>query len=401
MLKSETLKNKVIKMRKEAQDLLNSDKVKEAKDTIDRIKELQSEIKNAENEEKTELEKLKAKANNLKGGEKMTVKDQNGNILNIVNKNEKFAELTNSQNKENLNLSKFIKGMVTGNWIGAEKEREEFKALSTSTGTVLVPRPLSSQIIDLARNKMVLSDIPIIPMESNNLRIAKIASDPEFDFKKELAVASTSDMTFEGIDLKTKMVYGLMKISLELFNSAANLETVIQNAMAQAIAQAIDKAGIYGLGYDESKSQYEPLGITNNTGINVLSEVEPIETSKYTSFVNGIGSITKANGTPTHIAYNSDIDTSLNLLTDTTGQPLNKPQVLNNIITTVSNSIADNESLIYDNNSILMGLQKNITIDTSAQAGFNDGSIYFRVYAMIDFAVLNPKHITHIKYKTA
>ncbi|MGL5087587.1 MAG: phage major capsid protein [Clostridium sp.] len=408
MKMSNQIKQKIEKFKVEAQTLINANNMVEGQKKINEIKDLKVELENEILKEENEGINLLANfergnngnnSNNNNSG--LEIKDNAGRSMRIVNKGESFINATQSQNNEGLEIGKYIKGMVTGKWDNASKELEQFKALNTSTGTTLIPRQLSSQIIELARANMVLSDIPIIPMDTNNLTIAKILDNPVFAYKKELVDTKVSDMTFEPVELKTKTIYGLMKISIELFNSAANIETVLRESMANAMAEAIDKSGLYGKGFNEELQQYEPLGITKAPGINILEDVNTVDTSKHTSFINGIGAITKANGTPTHTAYNSTIDTGLNLLTDTTGQPLNAPAVFNSLVKKVSNSIADNEALVYDNNAIVMGLQKDISIDTSKELGFIDGSLYFRIYAMVDFAVLKPKSITHIKYKKA
>ncbi|EGT4004857.1 phage major capsid protein [Clostridioides difficile] len=314
-----------------------------------------------------------------------------GNKIRALSKKDSFRNALNINNSQNLSLGKYIKGMHIGDWKDANIEMEAYKALNTSTGSTLIPSELSAGIIDLARNKMALSNINVIPMETNNLTLAKVKSDPKFSFKKELEVASQSDMEFEGINLKTKTVYGYMKISLELLESAGNIDAIISNAIAESIASAIDKAGLYGVG------ENEPKGVLTYTGINKVNE-SLISTSKYNGLVKGIGLIKKANGEATDILYNSNTETDLNLLVDTTGQPLNEPKVVEQIEKTTSNQIKDNQAIVFDRNSILMGLQNSIRIETSREMGFTDGSVYFRVYGFVDFAVMNEKNITLIEY---
>ncbi|HGM1391322.1 TPA: phage major capsid protein, partial [Clostridioides difficile] len=176
-----------------------------------------------------------------------------GNKIRALGKKDSFRSSLNINNSQNLSLGKYIKGMHIGDWKDANVEMEAYKALNTSTGSTLIPRELSAEIIDLARNKMALSNINVIPMETNNLTLAKVKSDPKFSFKKELEVATQSDMEFEGIELRTKTVYGYMKISLELLESAGNIDAIISNAIAESIASAIDKAGLYGVGENEPK----------------------------------------------------------------------------------------------------------------------------------------------------
>ena len=60
-------------------------------------------------------------------------------------------------------------------------------AVTTTTSGVLIPNILSSQIIDLARNISLFTsaNVPIIPMETDNMKISRVKSDPIFKFKKK------------------------------------------------------------------------------------------------------------------------------------------------------------------------------------------------------------------------
>ena len=398
MNRLDDLKKSLKEEQKRAEELKNSEDIEEIENCIKNIQNLKREIAEEEKKEnkRKEVQAFGDLGGNFEVGAEskgMLLEDKDGNIIQAVTSDMSFQKTINADNEKNLKIGKYIKGMVTGDWIGAEQEKEVFMSLNTSTGTTLIPTELSAQVIDLARPKMSLEGIPIIPMTTNNLTIAKIVSDPQLEFKEELAETTESEMTFAPVELKSKTIYGLMKVSLELLESATNIEQVITQAMANAIAQAVDKAGLYG------KGDKEPLGITKVDGINIIENIEPIETSKYVPYVRGIGQITKANGTPNTITYNSDIETEFNLLTDTTGQPLNAPQVVNLMEKKVSNNVKDKQALIFDKNNIVMGLQNKFAVETSRELGFKDGSVYLRIYGMLDFAVLNPKAITKLNYK--
>ncbi|MGO0943635.1 phage major capsid protein, partial [Clostridioides difficile] len=105
-----------------------------------------------------------------------------GKKIRALNKKDSFRNALNINNFQNLSLGKYIKGMHIGDWKDANIEMEAYKALNTSTGSTLIPSELSAGIIDLARNKMALSNINVIPMETNNLTLAKVKSDPKFSF---------------------------------------------------------------------------------------------------------------------------------------------------------------------------------------------------------------------------
>ncbi len=317
-------------------------------------------------------------------------KKNNLQILNSANIEKVYS------NDSGLDFGKYVKGALTGNWSNAEPERKYYAALSTTTGGVIVPDVLSAQILKKIMNKSLIykSGVPVVDMKSNNLSIAKVKNNPTGEFKAELAEATLSDAEFEAVELKSKTLYSLCKISLEMLHSATNLSEVLQNAMADAVADAIDKACIYGV--DENGIK----GLATYNTINTLTA----DAINYAQFVNAIGKIKKANGNPTVMGINADTDTTLNLLTDTTGQPLNAPRVVDSLNRVVSNNLRndlgvatdESEALVYDPNSIILGQQVGFKFETSRSFGMNDGSVYLRIYTMLDMAVLRPEHIAYI-----
>lgn len=317
----------------------------------------------------------------------------------ILTRSQSLSELY--PNSDNLSLGKYLRGAITGDWLNAQREQEEFRSLSTATSSVLIPQVLSSQVIDTARNQSILfqSGVPMLPMTSNNLTISKVKSDPVFGFKAEGAATTEKTMEFEPVTLQSKTVYGLVSVTLEALQSSANLESVVRNAMAESIARTIDKACLFGV-----TANNEPKGILTYDDINVQAETEGF--NGYNPFVKAIGAIRRANGEPTAWALNADTDEQLNLLVDGNGNPLVVPQVVSNLSRMVSNQLPNNEgagldestAIIYDPNALLIGMQSPIRVEVSREANdaFTKGLVYLRVYSMIDIAVLKPKHITKI-----
>lgn len=320
------------------------------------------------------------------------------NGAKIFTRNQKLSDVY--KNTDNLSLGKYLRGAITGNWSDASKEQNEFRSLSTATSSVLIPQVLSSQIIDKARNESILfqSGVPMVAMESNNMTISRVKSDPIFGFKAEGAATTEKTMEFEPVTLKAKTVYGLVSVTMEALQSSTNLESIVRNTMAESIARTIDKACLFG------STEDEPKGILTYDDINTLSETAGLK--NYNPFVKAIGAIRRANGEPTAWALNADTDEQLNLLADNTGNPLVIPDVVGKLNRMVSNQLPNNEgteanestSIIYDPNSLLIGLQSPVMVEVSREANdaFHKGLVYLRVYAMLDIAVLRPKHITKI-----
>jgi len=344
--------------------------------------------------------KAKAEAMRIKEDEERhNIPGEKSNSYNdkirILSPKDKFSCIY--KDEEKLSLGNYIKGAITGDWTGAAREREEFKALSTTGGNILIPSVLSGTIIDLARNKSVIfGKVPTVPMLSNNLTIAKITSDPAFGFKEEGQPASSVDMTFAGVTLHSKMVYGLVKLTLEILHSAQNLDSIVTNAMAQAIAVAIDSKMLYGQG-----NTIEPKGILTYSDLN---SVDATEATNYDPFIQAIGKVRQANGEPTDIVINATTDMLLNTAKDGDGKYLQPPKVITDLNTSISNQLPNNlgtgtnesTAMVFDVNSILVGIQQNLSVEVSREAGFGDGSVYLRIYGLMDVVVTNPKFITKI-----
>lgn len=399
-------------LRNESQTLIDQNKTDEARAKLNEAKNLKAQI-----EEKGEKMKAENKATaefiakHLKGE-----REKSGSLYkNAVYRGESFGKFRNfDEDEKKADLGKYIKGALTGIWDNAIPESFLYQTYTTSTNTVLIPEVLSSQIIDYARDKMVFADVPIIPMDSNNLTIAKVVKDPEFIFKPECSrIKNYSNLVLGKVELKSKTAYGVFKLSEEVLFSS-NASEIIMSAAAKAFATMMDKYALYGKGIVEAQNvtqeeddelpieekiyeHYEPKGILTYKNINILEEQEAVETSKYVPFVKASGMINSANITPNTVAFNSGLDTSLQLLTNNNGDPLTAPTAFTGLKKIVSNAMQDKNALVFDRDSIVMGVQRKLVIDTAKN--LEDGTYLIRLMAFVDYAVTNPKGITLIKYK--
>lgn len=395
MTKHKTIKrlnSQIIELRKEielktneARQLTENGRVEDSEKEITKIKSLKLKL--------NELEEMRDICYN---GDYIENETWHGNEYNSP----EMRKLTGYNitkiypNDKNLSLGKYMRGALTGNWENASEEEKEYRSLSTTTGSVLIPSQLSSEILQKVINKSMLysNGVPIVDMPNGNLTIAKIKKNPEYAFKGELEKVTPEDAVFEGITLKGKLVYGLMKVSIETMESAANLDAILSEAMSNSIADAIDKSMLYGAG------DKEILGVFNNENINVI-EATSLD---YKPFINAVGAIRKNNGEPTIMGVNADVDTSLNLLFDTTGQPIKIPPVIENLNRTISNNLKNDktngsDAIVLDPKSLIIGQQVKLKFTISEDLGFEDGSIWLRVYALLDMAAVKPELITHIK----
>lgn len=150
-------------------------------------------------------------------------------------------------------MGRVLRGLVMGSAADDARELEdERKALSVGNdvgGGYTVAGVLSSQWIDLLRAQMVLSRAGAltVPMDSATLSLAKLTADPAVSWHQENAELNAVEPTFGDMTLSAKTVVCLVRLSLELSQDSANIESMLQRSITGAMANAIDAAGLVGV----------------------------------------------------------------------------------------------------------------------------------------------------------
>jgi HK97 family phage major capsid protein len=167
---------------------------------------------------------------------------------------------------ERLDFGKFIRGAALGRWEDADLERRTMGEATGAGGAFMVPIPLASEVIDLARAKMrtIQAGARTVPMDSQKLRMARWASDPTASWHSESAAVTDSTPTLEEITFTAQTLIALVKTSRELVEDANNLGDALRNSFAQAIALELDRVALRGSG-----TPPQPKGVRNQTGVTV------------------------------------------------------------------------------------------------------------------------------------
>ena len=148
----------------------------------------------------------------------------------------------------------------------------------------------------------------------------------------------------------------------------------------------------------------EPKGVLTYDTIKSVPVTAALE--GYSPFVKAVGAIRKENGEPNSFVVNAATDEKFSNLTDTTGQPLNPPKVLEGLQYRVSNQLPadggetldESTALIFDSQAMAIGMQVPIIIQASDSAhdAYTKGAVYIRVYSMLDICLLKPEHVCMI-----
>jgi HK97 family phage major capsid protein len=169
---------------------------------------------------------------------------------------------------EALSFDRYLRGIVTGDWQGAEHERALSEGTLTAGGH-LVPTPLSARVIDLARNqtRVFQAGAITVPMTAATLKLARLTGENAPAWKSENAAITDQDMTFDSVTFTARTMVRLIKLSLELFeDSDPSAEDVIARSFAGQVALELDRVALRGSG-----TPPEPQGVRNQTGVTITT----------------------------------------------------------------------------------------------------------------------------------
>ncbi len=305
-----------------------------------------------------------------------------------------------------LSWGRLIRGLVTGDWRNAEMEQRALAEGVGSEGGYLVPTPLAGRVIDLARAKatVVQAGAATVPMDSNTLTIAKVASDPTASWRAENAAITASDMVFDRIQFSAKTLAALIKVSVELIEDSQLLAGTVENALSQALGLELDRAALYGSGAGS-----EPKGIKNTTGVQTYSMgTNGAALTNYSPFSQAVEKIATANGAANAAIYAPRTAGELDRLVDTTGQPMRPPQSFASLRTFATTQIPVNltqgtannasDAFVGDFSQLLIGMRTQIRIEVSREASdaassaFANMQVFIRAYLRADIALAQPSH---------
>jgi HK97 family phage major capsid protein len=308
---------------------------------------------------------------------------------------------------DGIGMGSFLKGVVLGDWSGAPNGFQAAMSVGNDASAgYVVPSRLAGTIIDKARNltTVIRAGALSVPMDTNTLTIARLATDPTAAWKVENAPGIESAPGFEAVILRARTLVALVKGSVELFEDASDIQGTVDNEFAQVLALELDRAALRGSG-----AAGEPLGLLNQTGVTVTASVgapasyiafadtptrtlreanaaepfafisSPRTFTKLESLVTGIaGDLTRLRPPPAWDAY----------------QKYNTNQVPINL----GAGTNETEAYVGDFSQMLIGIRTNLVIEASRVAGdssssaFSNLQIWLRAYLRADIGLAHPNH---------
>lgn len=237
-----------------------------------------------------------------------------------------LLEIPASQRK--LNMGKYLRGALTGDWRGAEQEQRSMSGLSTGAGGALLPTVFAAQLVDLARvqTQVLNAGAQIVPMSDRKITLPKWAGDPSVSWRLEEGAVAESSGTVGTVNLVAKSLAGYTKLSREILQDT-DLGDILVNAYAKAVAQAFDYAALKGTGVDP-----QPLGLSANTAITNKSAVATNgQTPTWDNVIDAVGSVRALNENPSAVIFHPRNELALGKVKDTAGAYLDVPRYVSDI----------------------------------------------------------------------
>lgn len=232
------------------------------------------------------------------------------------------------------------------------------RALATGgVGSALIPTPWSAQVIDLARESSAVgrAGATIIPMDNGGtLDIGRKTGNPSAAFRAENTGPTPSDPTFDKITLTARTVQAQVVGSIEFFQDAPNADQLVTQALAEAIADEIDRAALYGgietgAGSINLPTPPNPRGVlaalsavlpANVLGSAATNGTTPTVAGGFWSEVlDAMYTVLDGNEVPNALMQSAKLARQYAKAVDSTGQPLRTPEALAELKQLIVNKI--------------------------------------------------------------
>jgi HK97 family phage major capsid protein len=294
------------------------------------------------------------------------------------------------------------------------------RAMTTTSGSAIVPTIWAADVIDKARNAAVVlqAGALTVPMDSKILQIGRLTADPAPAFKTEGSPVTPGDLTYDYIQLTATSLTALVVTSLEFLQDAPNSSDLIQGALGKAMALEIDKAALFGqlgaTGTNDEGAAYAlaspyPKGILKNLLDNYSAGVLGFATNgtaqtaatPWLEILAGIYNPLRQNEQCTAMISNVALKQQYDGMVNTLNDPIRKPDTVAGMPWLVTNAIPSytrgtmtsraTDVFAGDFSQVLIGQRLGLEIRVLTERYAENGQVGLLAYWRGDVQVARPK----------
>jgi HK97 family phage major capsid protein len=310
---------------------------------------------------------------------------------------------------EDLDLERYLRGLVTGDWRDADNERRAMGGTTGALGGYAVPLALSARIIDLARprTRCLEAGATIVPMATAHVDVATWVEDPTPAWRTEHAAIAVDDAGLGKIRLSARSLAVIVKVSRELLEDATaggGVENALSNAFAAQAAQSLDYAALFGTGTANNPDAVPglptdaPRGIAATTGVAKTSLGTNGATLDWDDLLDAQHELATRNEEATASITAPRTVRDLRKLKDSTGQYLTPPADLPPTLAT--NLVPVNQThgtattatslIMGDYSQLYLGIRTDLQIIPLRERYADNGQVGFLLWFRGDVAVARP-----------
>jgi HK97 family phage major capsid protein len=344
-----------------------------------------------------------------------TLRDKSGQRIGTMLANEDLRDSSKSAralgihdggDDERIRLGDFFRGVA--NMRAPESVRNALSEGTNTAGGYTVPTVLLPGILNaLVPASSLLTagaNVAVLETQAQSFNIAATATIPTAAWRSEMGSVAESDAAFRSITITPRSLAFQFKVSRELLQDSPGLDSALRVAIAQAFAKELDRAGLRGTG-----TAPEIRGLLNTTGVNTLaSGTDGAVLASYAKFINAARLIKQANApAPTAAIMSPREDETVALFTDTTGQPLRRPDALADWQFPITSQIPTNlvVGASADCSEIYVGafdqftffIREGVSVQILKELYAGTGEIGFMCHTRVDVAAVYPAAFTVIE----
>lgn len=299
-----------------------------------------------------------------------------------------------------MNLSDFFRGVA-----GMKTSAAVTNALSVGTDTgggftvpgILMPGILGamtpvSSLLQAGAGFVMLDE------GAKTYTTAGISAIPTASWRLEAGTLALSDATFRAVVATPKSLAFQFKISRELLADGQGIEAALFQAVAQAFAKELDRAGLRGTGTNP-----EPRGLLNTSGIQAVTNgANGATLANYSNMFSATQAILQADAPmPTAMIMSPRSLVKLGGLVSTTNEYLEPPSMLANVRQIATSQIPNNltvgtssdcsEIYLGDFTQMLFAMREALSVQMLREAYASTGEIGFVCHARADILVNYPQ----------
>ncbi|MEH0825707.1 MULTISPECIES: phage major capsid protein [unclassified Micromonospora] len=289
------------------------------------------------------------------------------------------------------------------------------RAITTSSGSAVVPTEWVGEIIDRARNMAAVlrAGARIVPMDAKQVQIGRLTGDPTAAFRAEGSTITASDPTFDNVTLDSKTMSALVVGSMEWFQDSPNSRQVVAMAIAKAIALQLDLVGLYGsittgAGAINLPTPPNPRGVLgtlnavlsgNVLGSGAANGTTQTALSYWNEVLDTIFTVRDRNEEPNAGIWASKLARQYAKAYDSTGQPLAVPNEVDKLDWFTTNQVPSytqgtmttaTDLFVGDWSQLLIGQRLNLTIQALTERYAESGQIGILAHWRGDVQVARP-----------